>query len=273
MPDAGDLLELARQALAYDDHAKALPLLQEALRRAPDSSEGYMLLGVCLWASGSRAEGIRAAERATELDPNSARSHYNLAVMLRETGRTLEAATHFQAALRLDPGHQGAAAALHALQIPVAAEQRGDATSQCATRVGASTGNGTAGSTSRPEDEAAAAPPQHEPQVNPVAADPGEAASAPGPHSRSPEEPTVGTDGRSTTEEVGPPDAAPSESVDRLWEEEQSFMRWWGQIVDRCAGLGGPDHQGDAGRRGIVAVLTRWCRLAARRIRSRRQGD
>jgi hypothetical protein len=48
-------------------------------------------------------------------------------------------------------------------------------------------------------------------------------------------------------------------------------MKWWGDILDRCAGMGDLDHRGDAGRKGIVAVVTRCWRLIARHAGSRRR--
>lgn len=127
MSDAAPLLHSGRQALAREDDAEALPLLQRAVRLAPDSPDGHMLLGICLWLSGRRDEAVRELERAVDLDPQSLRAHYNLGAALRLVGRLEEAAQHLEAAVSLDPSHQKAADALEALRSMLSREQPPDA--------------------------------------------------------------------------------------------------------------------------------------------------
>ena len=113
MADVTELLHSARRAVEAGDHRKALPLLDEAVKLGPDLFGVHMLRGICLSALGRYAEGVKALQRAIELNPTSAQGHYNLGVALRSARRPKEdAERHFRQALRLQPGYEAAAEAL-----------------------------------------------------------------------------------------------------------------------------------------------------------------
>jgi Flp pilus assembly protein TadD len=53
------------------DYAGAIPLLREAVQKAPDSAEYHYHLGMTLVASGQRATGKKELEAALRLKPDS----------------------------------------------------------------------------------------------------------------------------------------------------------------------------------------------------------
>ncbi|MFB3880754.1 MAG: tetratricopeptide repeat protein [Armatimonadota bacterium] len=115
MPDVTELLHSARRAVEAGDHKAALLLLDEAARLGPNLFGVHMLRGICLSALDRPAEGVKALQRAIELNPTSAQGHYNLGVALRAAKRDKEAERHFRQALRLQPGYEAAADAIRSL--------------------------------------------------------------------------------------------------------------------------------------------------------------
>ena len=112
MADVTSLLHSARRAVEAGDHKAALPLLDEAVKLGPNLFGVHMLRGICLSAMNRPAEGVKALQRAIELNATSAQGHYNLGVALLAAGRSKEAEQHFRQALRLQPGYEAAAEAL-----------------------------------------------------------------------------------------------------------------------------------------------------------------
>jgi len=53
------------------DYAGAMPLLEECVRKAPDSAEYHYHLGMNLLASGEKVTGKRELEAALRLKPDS----------------------------------------------------------------------------------------------------------------------------------------------------------------------------------------------------------
>ena len=117
MGDATVFLVPARQALSAGDPGRALPLLKEAVTAEPGSCQARMLLGICLWFTGSREDAVDEARRAVELDGQSAEAHYNLGAMLQMTGQLENAAQHLEVAVSLKPDHQKAADALRSVRL------------------------------------------------------------------------------------------------------------------------------------------------------------
>ncbi len=95
---------LAQQGRVTD----ALPLLEAAVRLAPDRAQHRLNLGVALLASDRAAEAEAELREAVRLDPNYTEAHFNLGNVLRDAGRLADAIAHFRTAVRLRPHHAGA---------------------------------------------------------------------------------------------------------------------------------------------------------------------
>jgi adenylate cyclase len=83
--------------------AKAIELSQKALAMNGSLADARGRLGVLYSWSKRYDEGIAEAERAVELDPNSAMASFFLSQVLRYAGRSKEAIPVMQKALRLEP--------------------------------------------------------------------------------------------------------------------------------------------------------------------------
>jgi len=83
--------------------AKAIELTRKALAINSALADARGRLGMLYTWSGRYDEAIAEAERAVELDPNSAMANYFLANVLRYAGRSKEAIPVIQKALRLEP--------------------------------------------------------------------------------------------------------------------------------------------------------------------------
>lgn len=88
-------------ALQNGDAAKAVPLLQRAIKINPTDAATQSLLGVALQSSGQSEASITHFERAVRLQPKNAEFHYNLGKALRANDRAAEARNCYQEALRL----------------------------------------------------------------------------------------------------------------------------------------------------------------------------
>jgi len=83
--------------------AKAIEWTQKALAVNGTLADARSRLGVLYSWSGRYDEGIAEAERAVELDPNSASTNFLLSNVLRYAGRSKEAIPAIKKALRLQP--------------------------------------------------------------------------------------------------------------------------------------------------------------------------
>jgi tetratricopeptide (TPR) repeat protein len=96
-PGVGLGLFLVRQGRA----GEAIPVLDEVVKRFPNSADGYTHLGRALLESGRPADSIPQLERAVALAPQSAQAHLLLAKAYVREGRAGEAQAHFEAAAKL----------------------------------------------------------------------------------------------------------------------------------------------------------------------------
>jgi len=87
-------------------------LYREALRMKPDYQEAANNLAILLASQGRSAEAADTFERILALKPDFDQAHYNLATILSAQGSIAQAIEHYRAALRANPGHRDAAAAL-----------------------------------------------------------------------------------------------------------------------------------------------------------------
>jgi tetratricopeptide (TPR) repeat protein len=96
-PGVGLGLFLVRQGRA----AEAIPVLDEVLKRFPNSADAHTHLGRALLESGRTGDAIPHLERAVALAPASAQAHLLLAKAYVREGRAESAQAHFDAAARL----------------------------------------------------------------------------------------------------------------------------------------------------------------------------
>jgi tetratricopeptide (TPR) repeat protein len=84
---------LARILIGQDQHDKALPHLQEAVKHAPDNAEVQYLLGACLNKQQQYDPALAAFTKATELDAELADAHFQRGVILLEQKKDIPTAT------------------------------------------------------------------------------------------------------------------------------------------------------------------------------------
>lgn len=73
------------------------------MRLEPDRAEYYCLLASSHLRAGKEPEGLQAAERALQLDPNSADAHFCLGCALHEPETLERAVTEYEESLKLVP--------------------------------------------------------------------------------------------------------------------------------------------------------------------------
>jgi Flp pilus assembly protein TadD len=95
------------------DHA-AEPLLQDAIRRAPDQAPAYHALGLLRVRQSQHAAAVELLGKAAELDPDNPRYAYVHGVALYELGRHNAAIAALEEALQRHPGNAELTAALAA---------------------------------------------------------------------------------------------------------------------------------------------------------------
>ena len=95
--------------LRQGDADKALATVQEGLKIAPKSVEGWNLLGLAYNLRKDYAHAVAALERALELDPHSARTHVNLGNSYFALGKLDLSEKELRAALRENPQDRDAA--------------------------------------------------------------------------------------------------------------------------------------------------------------------
>jgi tetratricopeptide (TPR) repeat protein len=102
------LLLLAKALLEVSENSAAIPILLDYMHRAPEDSEGHLVLGQAYRREGDLARAEEQLRRAVKLNPNSYNARYFLGVVLAGTGKVEEAITQLQAAEKVHPGAPGA---------------------------------------------------------------------------------------------------------------------------------------------------------------------
>jgi len=115
---AADLRREARDRARIGDFAKAVELLQSAVRLEPDHLPTRVNLGAAFQLMGRNAEALQQYDHALKVDPNRPEVFSNRSVCLVGLGRLTDAIENARSALRLRPTYPEAlnnlGAALHA---------------------------------------------------------------------------------------------------------------------------------------------------------------
>ncbi len=90
-----------------DGPASALPLLEQAVRLAPDSAPAQLNLGVALAQTDQPQLAVERLRRAVELQPGYVEGHFNLGNVLNVLKDPGAAEAAYRTALRLQPQHAG----------------------------------------------------------------------------------------------------------------------------------------------------------------------
>lgn len=105
MPTLLDHLHAAVRALNAGRAEDAAVEARAALTLDPDHPDGLRLLGLAERYRGNLARAVELVERAVRLNPDFAQGHHNLGSVYEAAGRFLDAAVCFHRALTLDPGN------------------------------------------------------------------------------------------------------------------------------------------------------------------------
>jgi Flp pilus assembly protein TadD len=89
--------------LKKNDYAGAQQLLQQALKKQPNSMDVHYLLGVTHLAQNHILEAKDHLEEAVRLKADWSQSQYYLGYTYAQLGRKAEALVHFTEAVKLDP--------------------------------------------------------------------------------------------------------------------------------------------------------------------------
>jgi tetratricopeptide (TPR) repeat protein len=103
MKGPAEHLAAAAACAAGGDHARALALCADVLRRAPGHADALGLASLCCLNLGDLPGAIGHATRLTRVAPGDARAHKNLARLLIAERRTDEALAALDKAAALDP--------------------------------------------------------------------------------------------------------------------------------------------------------------------------
>lgn len=104
----GDVADLLGQAVRLHQQGRlddAQVLYLRVLAIAPRQFDALHLQGVIARQRGDAARAVELIEDALRSDPQQARAHCNLGAALQDLGRTEAALASYEAALRLDPGY------------------------------------------------------------------------------------------------------------------------------------------------------------------------
>jgi tetratricopeptide (TPR) repeat protein len=99
----GSLHNLASLCTQRGEPADAIPLLQRALARQPNSTMAHVSLGNALHAMGRFEEAMACFERALSIDPNLPEAHHNIGNALLSLKRHAEAISRYQRAVAMRP--------------------------------------------------------------------------------------------------------------------------------------------------------------------------
>lgn len=99
-------------AFRRGEHARAIDLIELALKDKPDDAEAHAHLGAALQNAGDAEPAIAHLRRSLALKPDQPEAHRNLGLILRGLGRFDEAADHHRQATALNPNYAEAHSAL-----------------------------------------------------------------------------------------------------------------------------------------------------------------
>jgi len=120
---APDPREEGAALLRQGRFAEAANFLRQATQQDPGDESSWRLLGGALASMGDQFGAVSAFQRASVINPTSAKNHYNLAVALQGVGQIEEARDHLQKALEFDSSYEQARARLNELGAAAAPPQ------------------------------------------------------------------------------------------------------------------------------------------------------
>ncbi len=99
------------------DFENALKLFQDVVRSSPNMALGHANAGFCLYRLGKPTEAIAAYERARSLAPEDPQHAHDIGCVYYTSGQKEKAFDCFLDALRSDPDHKEAYAALEKVRV------------------------------------------------------------------------------------------------------------------------------------------------------------
>ncbi len=104
-PPPGDDLRLQEAAQLVQEGSidRAVPILEDLVKRSPLNAEAHLMLGSALSAIPRRNEAVESLLRALELRPNHAPTCNTAGMALARLGENDAAYSVFERAVRLDP--------------------------------------------------------------------------------------------------------------------------------------------------------------------------
>jgi cytochrome c-type biogenesis protein CcmH/NrfG len=115
-PNSGQAwLLLGQTWVGLKDPGRAEQALGQAVQVAPETVEAWFQLGVARFFLGKARSAADAFREAIRLKPDHALAHFNLGHCLKQTGDAAGAADEFRAALRCRPNYEPARKALEGL--------------------------------------------------------------------------------------------------------------------------------------------------------------
>jgi tetratricopeptide (TPR) repeat protein len=101
-----DPLRQARDLLQSHNLPEARKVLEDVVRRRPDSAEAWLLLADTYSQLGMEGEAIQGYQTTLKLQPNAPNALYNVGILLLRRNRREEAAPYLEAFHRLRPRDQ-----------------------------------------------------------------------------------------------------------------------------------------------------------------------
>lgn len=86
----------AKAFIGAGSNDRAIAILQEVLREAPDNGDAHLLLGSALSLVPERSESLKELQKAVELQPSSALAHFTLGTAQARFGDTEAAKRSFE---------------------------------------------------------------------------------------------------------------------------------------------------------------------------------
>ena len=125
--EPNNALQEGLEKLRQGQFDEAAQLLHAAVKAEPKNAQAHAYLGVLLCQRKEYREAILELSKARRLDPSSAPIAYNLGTAHHAAGHIAQAETAYEAALKLDPSHQKAKAALDQLAAQQTATAQAEA--------------------------------------------------------------------------------------------------------------------------------------------------